>query len=55
MSFRGSDDPVAPDANPYSVYERLFGEHDAPSEEQIRRLASRQSVFDGVVWRARRQ
>lgn len=49
MSFRGSDDPVAPDANPYSVYDRVFAGAEGPSQDVLRRLEARKSVFDGVT------
>ena len=51
LIYRGPEQPLPPDNNPLSVYGRIFGAEDrtaVPQEEQVRRLARRQSVLDSV-------
>jgi hypothetical protein len=48
MIYAGDDAPIAPDDDPYSVFDRLFGSMGADAGATQRRLMARRSVLDLV-------
>src|SRR5262245_55050119 len=49
MCYAGPNQPLPPTSNPYTAFDRIFGDMSADQIQLARRLAQRRSVLDAVM------